>query len=202
MHDNDQATSALSIVNTEPVLGAVPAHAEPSACCPFYVDRALGKAPKHRRQVSISHLHAASIERDMHSVEIDCNLADDADDAVAAVCAVAAEKNAKTEMSRVVDSEMSEPVLKVRQSSQLDAMTLFNQLRAVNLMRPGRPLPIEQRVDMQAMMSRVASNDEPHDPQQIFARTRPKTLDEDLLVARLRQVGSRRERLVKPQSEY
>ena len=78
MHDNDQATSALSIVNTEPVLEAVPAHAEPSACCPFYVDRALGKAPKHRRQVSISHLHAASIERDMHSVEIDCILADDA----------------------------------------------------------------------------------------------------------------------------
>jgi hypothetical protein len=201
MHDNDQATSALSIVNTEPVLEAVPAHAEPSACCPFYVDRATKYSES--RQLSFPHLHAASIERDMHLVEIDCNLADDADDAVAAVCAVAAKKNVKTVLSRVADSEMSEPVLKVQQSSQLDAMTLFNQLRAVNLMRPGRALPIEQRVDIQAMMfPRVASNDEPHDPEQIFARTRPKTLDEDLLVARLRQVGSQRERLVKPQSEY
>ncbi len=80
MHRNDRASSALSKVNTEPVLGAVPDHAEPSACCPCVADKALCNAPKYSesRQLSFSHLHAASIERDMHSVEIDCILADDA----------------------------------------------------------------------------------------------------------------------------
>jgi hypothetical protein len=86
-------------------------------------------------------------------------------------------------------------------------MTLFYQYHALNLdlMRPGRPQPSKQRVDQPAMISRVprrTSSDEPHNPQPIFARTRPKTLDQDLLFARLLQVGSRRERLVKPQSEY
>ena len=78
MHENDQASSALSKVNTEPVLGAVPDHAEPSACCPC--DKALCNASKNSEtmQPSFSHLHAASIERDMHSVDIDCILADDA----------------------------------------------------------------------------------------------------------------------------
>jgi hypothetical protein len=80
MHENDQATSALSKVNTQPVLGGVPDHAEPSACCPCVADKALCNAPKYSesRQLSFSYLHAASIERDMHSVDIDCILADDA----------------------------------------------------------------------------------------------------------------------------
>jgi len=92
-------------------------------------------------------------------------------------------------VGRVGVAEMPEPVINVQQSSQLDAMALFNQLHAMNLdlMRPGRPQPNEQGVDMPVMT---------------FARTRPKTLDQDLLFARLMRVGSRRERLVKPQSEY
>ncbi len=61
-----------------PLLEAVPDHAEPSACCPCVADKALCNAPKccESRQLSFSHLHAASIERDMHSVDIDCILAD------------------------------------------------------------------------------------------------------------------------------
>ena len=141
----------------------------------------------------------------MHWVEIDCILADDADDDVTAVCAVAAEESAKTVLGPVEVAEMSEPVINAQQSSQLDAMTLFNQLHAMNmdLMRRRRPQPSEQRVDLPAI-SRLTSSDEPHDLQQIFARTRPKTLDQDLLFVRLMQVGSSRsrERLVKPQSEY
>jgi hypothetical protein len=78
MHENDRASCALSKVNTQPVLGAVPDHAEPSACCPCVVYKALCNAPKYSesRQLSFSYLHAASIERDMHSVDIDCILAD------------------------------------------------------------------------------------------------------------------------------
>jgi hypothetical protein len=143
----------------------------------------------------------------MHSVDIDCILADDADDAVTDVCAVAAEQNAKTVLGPVEVAEISGPVVNIQQTSHLDAMTLFYQYHALNLdlMRPGRPQPSEQRVDQPAMISRVprrTSSDQPHNPQPIFARTRPKTLDQDLLFARLLQVGSRRERLVKPQSEY
>ena len=145
----------------------------------------------------------------MHCVEIDCILTDDAGDHVTAVCAVAAEENSKTVLAPVEVAEMSEPVINAQQSSQLDAMTLFNQLHAMNmdLMRRRRAQPSEQRVNLPAMLSRLprlTSSDEPHDPQQIFARTSPKTLDQDLLFARLMQVGSRgsRERLVKPQSEY
>ena len=71
LHENDQATSA---------------HAEPPASCPCDVDKASYNTPKYAEnwQPSFSRLHAASIERDMHLVEIDCILADDADDAVAA----------------------------------------------------------------------------------------------------------------------
>ena len=187
-----QATAALPRVSTELVPAAVPQrvpdHAEPTACCG--VGEASCGAPKYSEgtQPSFSLLHAASIERDMHSVEIDCILADDADDAVTESCD-AAEEYAKTVLGPVEVAEMSEPVISVQQSSQLNAMALFNQLHALNLdlMRPGRPQPSEQGVDMPAM---------------IFARTRPKTLDQDLLFARLMRVGSRRERLVKPQSEY
>jgi hypothetical protein len=58
----------------------VPDHAKPPACCP---GEASCGAPKYSEggQPSFFLLHAASIERDMHSVEIDCILADDADDA-------------------------------------------------------------------------------------------------------------------------
>jgi hypothetical protein len=143
----------------------------------------------------------------MHSVDIDCILADDADDAVTDVCAVASEENAKTVLGPVEVAETSEPVINIQQTSHLDATTLFNQLHALNLdlMRPGRPETSEQRVDQPAMIPRLprrTSSDEPLNPQPIFARTRPKTLDQDLLFARLLQVGSRREGLVKPQSEY
>ena len=86
MHENDQVTSALSKVSTEPVLGEVSEHAEPSASCPCDVDKALCNTPKYAEtwQPSCSRLHAASIERDMRSVEIDCILTDDADDIVSA----------------------------------------------------------------------------------------------------------------------
>ena len=67
----------------------------------------------------------------MHSVEIDCILADDADDAVTDVCVVAAEEKATTVVDPVEVEEMSEPVINVRKSSQLDVMTLFNQLHAI-----------------------------------------------------------------------
>jgi hypothetical protein len=84
MHQNDQATSALSKVSTEPVLGAVPEHAEPSASCPCDVDKASCNTPKYAESwlPSFSRLHAAS--KDSLVVEIDCILADDANDAVAA----------------------------------------------------------------------------------------------------------------------
>ena len=213
MLQNYQATAALPRVSTELVLGAgperVPDHAEPNACC--VVGEASCGAPKYSEgsQPSFSLLHAASIERDMHSVEIDCILADDADDAVtdACACVVAADESATTVLGPVEVAEMSEPVINVQQSSQLDAMALVNQLHALNLglMRPGRPQPGEQGMDMTAMISRLSgltSSDEPQDPQPIFARTRPKTLDQDLVFARLMRVGSRRERPVKLQSEY
>ena len=81
LHNNDHATSTLSKVSTEPVLGE---HAEPSPCCHFDVDEALCDTPKYVEswQPSFSHLHAASIERDMHLVEID-GILDDHDDAFA-----------------------------------------------------------------------------------------------------------------------
>jgi hypothetical protein len=91
MHKNDQATFALSKVSTE-------LHAEPSACCPCGVDEALCDTPKYAEswQPSFLRLHAARIGRDMHSVEIDCILADH-DDAFASKCTIAAEEDAKTQ---------------------------------------------------------------------------------------------------------
>jgi hypothetical protein len=99
MHQHDQATSALSKVSTEPALGAVPEHAEPSACFPCDVNKALCNTPKYATyalswQPSFSGLQAASIERDMRSVEIDCILADHD---FASERAIAAEENAKTQ---------------------------------------------------------------------------------------------------------
>ena len=89
MHQNDQATSALSKVSTEPVLGAVPEHAS----CSCDVDSASCNTPKYGSwQPSFLRLHAASIERYMRSVEIDCILADHD---FASECAIAAEENAK-----------------------------------------------------------------------------------------------------------
>jgi len=90
MHNNDQATSALSKASTEQVQAAVPEHAEPSACCPSDVDEALRDTPKYAEtwQPSFSRLHAASTEGDMYSVEIDCILADH-DDAFASKCVIA-----------------------------------------------------------------------------------------------------------------
>ena len=95
MHQNDQAISALSKESTEPVQGAVP---EPSACCPCDVDEALCDRPKYAAswQPSFSRLHAAWIERNMHSVEIVCILADH-DDAFASQGAIAAEEDANTQ---------------------------------------------------------------------------------------------------------
>ena len=78
MHNNDQATPALSKASTELVQGAVPEHAGPSACCPSDVDEAVCDTPKYAEiwQPSFSRLHAASTEGDMHSVEIRCILAE------------------------------------------------------------------------------------------------------------------------------
>ena len=119
--------------------------------------------------------------------------------------AVPAEENANTLVDRVGVAEMPEPVINVQQSSQLDEMALFSLLRAhTQDLLPECPIPSERRADMHAMISRLprlTSTDEPHDPQQNSARTRPKTLDEFLMGARLRQ-PARREGLVKPQSEY
>ena len=119
--------------------------------------------------------------------------------------AVPAEENANTLLDRVGVAEMPEPVIKVQQTSQLDEMALFNLLRAhTQDLLPECPIPSERLADMQAMISRLPrlkSRDEQHERQQNFARTRPKTRDEFLLDARLRQ-PPRRERLVKSQSEY
>jgi len=129
--------------------------------------------------------------------------------AFAAEFSVPAEENPNTFVGRVAVAEMPEPldtVINVQQSSQLDEMALFTLLRRAQDLLPERPIPSERRADMQAMISRLprlTSTDEPHDPQQNYARTRPKTLDEFLMGARLRGVhGTRREGLVKPQSEY
>jgi hypothetical protein len=124
--------------------------------------------------------------------------------------AVPAEENANTLVDRVGVAEMPEPVINVQQSSQLDEMALFSLLRAhtQDLLRAHTQdqchIPRERLADMQAMISRLPrlkSRDEQHERQQNFARTRPKTRDEFLLDARLRQ-PPRRERLVKSQSEY
>ena len=98
MHQNDQTISALSKESTEPVQAAVPEHVEPSACCPCVVDEALCDTPKCAEswQPSFLRLHAAWIERDMYSVDIDCILADH-DDAFASQCAIAAEEDANTQ---------------------------------------------------------------------------------------------------------
>jgi len=70
LHENDQATSALSKVSKEPVLGEVPEHAEPSAGCPCDGDKASCNTPKYAEswQPSFSRLQAASKERDMRLV--------------------------------------------------------------------------------------------------------------------------------------
>jgi hypothetical protein len=119
---------------------------------------------------------------------------------------VPAEETPNTFVGRVGVAEVPEPVINVEQSSQLDEMALFTLLRRAQDLLPERPIPSERRADMQAMISRLprlTSTDEPHDPQQNYARTRPKTLDEFLMGARLRGVhGTRREGPVKPQSEY
>jgi hypothetical protein len=105
---------------------------------------------------------------------------------------------------------MPEPVINVQQSSQLDEMALFSLLRAhtQDLLRSHAQdqchIPSERLADVQAMISRLPRlklRDEQHERQQNFARTLPKTRDEFLLDARLRQ-PPRRERLVKSQSEY
>ena len=87
MHQNDQATSALSKVSSQPVPGAAPEHAELSASCPCDVDKAPCWQP------SFSRLHAASIEPEIDRLEIDCILADHD---FASERAIAAEENAKT----------------------------------------------------------------------------------------------------------
>jgi len=127
--------------------------------------------------------------------------------AFAAEFSVPAEETPNTFVGRVGVAEVPEPVINVEQSSQLDEMALFTLLRRAQDLLPERPIPSERRADMQAMISRLprlTSTDEPHDPQQNYARTRrPKTLDEFLMGARLRGVhGTRREGPVKPQSEY
>ena len=118
---------------------------------------------------------------------------------------VPAEENPNTFVGRVGVAEMPEPVINVQQSSQLDEMALFNLLRQAQDLLPERPIPSERRADMHAMISRLprltSTTDEPHHLQQNYARARPKTLDEFLMGARLRQ-PARREGLLKPQSEY
>ena len=239
-----------------------PEHAESSACCSCDVDKDLCNTPKHAEswQPSFSHLHAASIGRHMHSVEINyihaevhdapasakhpmgdqCSALDELDTgdddgcaeqgdggrskrtgsagqkvakaareerklmAFAAEFSVPAEESPNTVVGRVGVAEMPEPVINVQQSSQLDEMALFTLLRRAQGLLPERPIPSERRADMQAMISRLprlTSTDEPHDLLQNYARTRPKTLDEFLMGARLRQ-PARREGLVKPQSAY
>jgi hypothetical protein len=90
MHENDQATSALSKVSSEPVLGAVPQHAEPSASCNTHKYATYAEI----WQPSFSRLHAASIEPEIDRlVEIGCILADHD---FASERAIAAEENAKT----------------------------------------------------------------------------------------------------------
>jgi len=124
--------------------------------------------------------------------------------AFAAEFSVPAEETPNTFVGRVGVAEVPEPVINVEQSSQLDEMALFTLLRRAQDLLPERPIPSERRADMQAMISRLPRlklRDEQHERQQNFARTRPKTRDEFLLDARLRQ-PPRRERLVKSQSEY
>ena len=124
---------ALSKVTTEPVLGAVPEHAEHFACCPSDVNKALCNTTKYSTyaeswQPSFSRLQAASKERDMHSVEIDCILADHD---FASECAISAEEIAKTQgpletpSSAAADSQASSAAAATAdsQASHLPAST-------------------------------------------------------------------------------
>ncbi len=72
MHENDHASSALSQVNMEPALGAVPDHAEPSACtytcCPCDVDKALCNA-KYSEPATVVFAFPCSLDKTGYTAE-------------------------------------------------------------------------------------------------------------------------------------
>ena len=73
MHENDHASSALSQVNMEPALGAVPDHAEPSACTytcsPCDVDKALCNAPKYSEPATVVFASPCSLDKTGYKAE-------------------------------------------------------------------------------------------------------------------------------------